>query len=98
MNDDHPLDRLFAEAGQYAPHGEASDYGFATRLRATLAQASAEPAFADLLARFSWRFSAACLPVIVGLFLFLTIQHHSTLPEGVGGLVSHWMDLFPLGI
>jgi hypothetical protein len=98
MNDHHPLDRLFAEAARYAPHGEASDFGFTTRLRAALAGVPAEPAFADLLARFSWRFSAACLPVIAGLFLFLTMQHYSALPEGVGGLVSHWMDLFPLGI
>lgn len=98
MNDKNPLDHIFAEAGHYAPFGEAGDFGFATRLRATLASIPAEPGFADLVARFSWRFSAACLPVIAGVFLFLTLQHHNTLPEGVGGLVSHWMDLFPLGI
>lgn len=98
MNDKDPLDHLFAEAGRYAPFGEAGDFGFTTRLRVALAGVPAEPAFADLVARFSWRFSAACLPVIAGVFLFLTLQHQNTLPEGVGGLVSHWMDLFPLGI
>jgi hypothetical protein len=98
MKHKDPLVPLFAEARHHAPFGEAGDFGFATRLRAALADVPAEPAFADLMARFSWRFSAAFLPVIAGLFLFLTIQDYHELPEGVGGLVSHWMDLFPLGI
>lgn len=98
MNDKKSLNHLFAEARHYEPFGEAGDFGFTTRLRAALAGVPAEPAFADLLARFSWRFSAASLPVIAGVFLFLTVQYQSVLPEGVGGLVSHWMDLFPLGI
>ena len=97
MNNDHPLDRLFAEARLHSPCGEALDFGFATRLRAVLAASDAEPAFADLIARFSWRFSAACLPLAIGLTIFLTIQYHFSLPEGVGGLVTQWMDLLPLG-
>jgi hypothetical protein len=97
MNNDHPLDRLFAEARLHAPFGEALDFGFATRLRAVLAASDAEPAFADLIARFSWRFSAACLPLAIAVTVFLTLQYHYTLPEGVGGLVAHWMELLPLG-
>jgi hypothetical protein len=97
MNDEHPLERLFAEARLHAPCGEAADFGFATRLRAGLAAATAEPTFADLVSRFSWRFSAACLPVAIAVTVFLTLQYQSTLPEGVGGLVAHWMEFLPLG-
>ena len=97
MNDNSPLERLFAEARQHQPGGEAGDFGFATRLRAALAGAAAEPTFADLMARFSWRFSAACLPVALALTIFLSMQYHYSLPEGVGGLLAQWMDLLPLG-
>ena len=95
MNSNHPLERLMEEAAQFTPFGEAGDFGFETRLLAAIR--SAEPTLTDWVARFSWRFSAACLPVFVGLTVFLAM-HYQTLPEGVGGFVTHWMDYLPFAI
>ena len=33
-----------------------------------------------------------------GFAIFLTMQHHDTLPEGVGSLVAHWSEFLPLDI
>ncbi len=96
MNDNHPLNRLLIEAAQYSPFEEASDFGFETRLRASLKESSLSTT--DWVAKFSWRFSAACFPVLIAVAVFLTMQHHQVLPEGVGGIVTHWMEFLPLGI
>jgi hypothetical protein len=91
-----PLDRLFAEARRHAPFGEPSGFGFETRLRAVLAAPAA--GFAETLASLSWRFAAACLPVALAAFVFLAVSHRHSLPDGVGGLVTQWAGLLPLGI
>lgn len=96
QEDPSPLDRLLAEARRHRPFGEASSFGFETRLRAALATAA--PSFAECLASLSWRFSATVFPLILAAFVFLTMRHHDTLPEGVGGLVSQWAGLLPLPI
>ena len=98
MNDDHPIRQLLQDARAFAPFGEANPFGFETRLRAALAAAGSDLSVTDWIARFSWRFSAACLPVILGFAIFLTMQHHDTLPEGVGSLVAHWSEFLPLDI
>lgn len=92
MNPDHPLNTLLHEAARFTPFGEAGNFGFEARL--LTAMRSAEPTLTDWVARFSWRFSATCLPIIVGITVFLMMQHQ-TLPDGVGGLVTHWMDFLP---
>ncbi len=96
MNDEHHIHSLIKEAKRFSPFGEPDDFGFETRLRSMIA--GADPSVSDWIARFSWRFSAACLPAILGLAIFLTIQHRGTLPEGFGGLVAHWMELLPVEI
>ena len=96
MNDEHPIKQLLKDARAFLPFGEANPFGFETRLRATLA--ATDLSMTDWIARFSWRFSAACLPVILGFAIVLTLQHHSILPEGVGGLVAHWMEFLPVEI
>ncbi len=98
--DPHPLDRLLAEARLHRPFsetGEPSAFGFETRLRAALA-GSSPGGFADCLASLSWRFSAACLPLALAAALFLAMSHRHALPDGVGGLVTQWAGLLPLGI
>lgn len=91
-----PLGRLLAEARRHAPFGEPSGFGFETRLRAVLAAAA--PGFAETLASLSWRFAAACLPVALAVFVFLALSHRHSLPDGVGGLVTQWAGLLPIGI
>ena len=91
-----PLDRLFAEARRHAPFGEPSGFGFETRLRAALGAAA--PGLAETLASLSWRFAAAFLPAALGAFVFLAVSHRHALPDGVGGLVTRWAGLLPLGI
>ena len=95
-NDDSLLDRLFAEARLHPPFGEPGTFGFETRLRAGLAASA--PSFAETLASFSWRFSAAFLPLILAAFVFLAMRHHHALPDGVGGIVTQWAGLLPLPI
>ena len=92
-----PLDRLFTEARLHQPFGDPSAFGFETRLRAALGAGRGE-GLADYLARFSWRFAAASLPLALAAALFLAMSHRHALPEGVGGLVAQWADLIPLGI
>jgi len=99
MNDEDPLQSLIREAKCHAPFGEASAFGFETRLRSALAGgavAGTDLSLADWFAKFSWRFSAACLPLALTFVVFLTIRHPYPLPEGVGGLVAHWMEILPL--
>ena len=93
----HPLDRLFVGARRHHPFGEPSSFGFETRLRAALA-ADGQAGLVDCLAKFSWRFAAACLPVALGFALFLAMSHRHALPDGVGGLVTQWAGLIPIGI
>jgi len=96
MNNHHPLNRLLKEAALHSPFGEASGFGFETRLRAALKDPSLTTT--DWVAKFSWRFSAACFPVLIAIAVFLTVQHQLVLPDGVGGIVTHCMEFFPLGI
>lgn len=96
MNDEHPIQQLLTDARAFAPFGEANPFGFETRLRAALAVA--DLSVTDWMSRFSWRFSAAFLPVVLGLAIFLTLQNRNTLPEGVGGLVAHWAEFLPVEI
>lgn len=96
MNDNHPLNRLLKEAALHSPFGEACEFGFETRLRTKLKESSLTTT--DWVAKLSWRFSAACFPVLITVAVFLTIQHQLVLPDGVGGIVTHWMELLPLGI
>ena len=98
MNDEHPIHQLFNDARAFAPFGEANSFGFETRLRAALAGAGSDLSVADWIARFSWRFSAAFLPIVLGFAIFLTVQNRNTLPDGVGGLVAHWAEFIPLEI
>ncbi|MDF1862837.1 MAG: hypothetical protein P1U87_21655 [Verrucomicrobiales bacterium] len=96
MSTSDPTKNLFKRARDYAPFGDASDFGFETRLRAALSDAS--PTVADWVARFSWRFSVACLPLAIGFAVFLATQQHGQLPEGIGGFVAHWSSYLPVEI
>jgi len=99
MNRNTPPDllgRLFARASRHQPFGEPSGFGFETRLRSALAATA--PGLAETLASLSWRFAAACLPVALAAFVFLAVSHRHSLPDGVGGLVTRWAGLLPLGI
>lgn len=94
--DDSPeLARLLADARLHLPFGEAPNLGFETRLRAALAAAAA-PGLGECLATLSWRFAAAGLPLAAAAALFLAFGHRHALPEGVGGLVTHWAAQLPL--
>lgn len=97
MNTNDPiLDPLFAEARLHQPFGEASSFGFETRLRAALAVAT--PGFAEIFASLSWRFAATSFPIALAAFVFLAMRHQHILPEGVGGIVTQWAGLLPLPI
>ena len=77
MNDEHPIHQLFNDARAYAPFGEANSFGFETRLRAALADA--DLSVTDWISKFSWRFLAAFLPIVLGFAIFLTLQNRNTL-------------------
>lgn len=97
MNTNDPIEHIVNEAKSYSPFGEASDFGFETRLRAGLA--SLEPGVMDWLASLSWRFSLTCLPVLVAAAIFLTMQQQSDFfSSGVGEFVTHWAGFLPLDI
>jgi hypothetical protein len=36
--------------------------------------------------------------VALAAFVFLAVSHRHALPDGVGGLVTQWAGLLPLGI
>ncbi|MDF1851746.1 MAG: hypothetical protein P1U85_12990 [Verrucomicrobiales bacterium] len=96
MNEEHPLNRLFGEAKSHAPHGEPSDFGFETRLRAALPEMT--PSLADWIATFSWRFSAATLPLLVAMTVFLAMEQPGWVPEGVSGFVANWSSYLPIDL
>lgn len=93
---DEALGGLFEKAKSVEPYGEAGDFGFETRLRAALAEG--QIGFSEYLARLSWRFSFAVLPIAIGIAVFLAFQQHGDLPEGIGGLVAQWSQYIPVGI
>lgn len=78
------------------PFGDPSTFGFETRLRASLSEAF--PSSAEMLASLSWRFTFACVPVLVAATLFVGIQSSGFLPEGIGGVVSQWSMLLPVNL
>ncbi|MEM9016390.1 MAG: hypothetical protein AAGC68_05205 [Verrucomicrobiota bacterium] len=94
MNTDDNLAQLFERARSQLPFGPPEDYGFETRLRASLGES--DPAFAEVLARFSCRLSLFALPLAIGLVTILAFQASSQLPEGFGGFVAHWSSYLPL--
>lgn len=102
-HEDTPLDRLLAAARDHAPFAAsdgASALGFETRLRAALADGAqgASSALAECLAKLSWRFAAASLPLALAAAVVLALSHRHALPDGVGGIVTQWAGLFPVGI
>lgn len=92
-NETDPIADLFARARGHQPHGEPSDFGFATRLRAALAEPA--PGLADWVSRFSWGVSAIATPAVVAAAVFLAFRH-ATLPDGIGGVLAHWSSYLPL--
>lgn len=100
MKNPLPLEALLAEARRHRPFGDPSELGFETRLRAALGELShcTPPTLADCLARLSWRFAVASLPVALAAAAFLAITHRDALPDGMGGLVHQWSELLPLDL
>ena len=96
MKDENLVEEFFEEAKDILPFGEAGEFGFETRLRAAMSDASL--GFSEAVARFSWRFSFAVLPVAIGIAVFLAFQQHGVLPEGLGGLMAQWSQYLPVEI
>lgn len=94
MKDEDLMTDLFEKAKDMLPFGEAGDFGFETRLRAAMADSSL--GFSEYLARLSWRFSFAVLPIAIGVAVFLAFQQHGSLPEGFGGLMFQWTQYLPV--
>ena len=98
MSTSDPLTRLFQAARGYlpsGPFGEPRDYGFETRLRAAIAERA--PSLAEVVSRFSWRFSFAAVPLLVIVAVILTYQTQGALPVGIEGFVAQWSELIPVG-
>ena len=96
MSTNDPLTSLLQAARKQSPFGEPEDFGFETRLRASLGDR--EPAFSEALARFSLRLSAVSLPLAIALVAFLAFQTSASLPEGLGGFVAHWSSFLPVDL
>ena len=98
MSTSDPITRLFQAARGYlpsGPFGESHEYGFETRLRAALAERA--PSLAEVVSRFSWRFSFAAVPLLVIVAVILTYQTQGALPVGIEGFVAQWSELIPVG-
>ena len=98
MSTSDPITRLFQAARGYlpsGPFGEPRDYGFETRLRAAIAERA--PSLAEVVSRFSWRFSFVAVPLLVIVALILTYQTQGALPVGIEGFVAQWSELIPVG-
>ncbi|MDB4358669.1 hypothetical protein N9Z18_00345 [Verrucomicrobiales bacterium] len=90
-----PVSDLFEKAKEALPFGEANDYGLEARLRAAL---SDQESIFDWVSVFSWRFSAAFIPIIVTIAVFYAWQQQWDLPDGAGDLVYRWAEYLPLEI
>lgn len=88
-----PIKPLFEQAAGHEPFGVPNDFGFETRLRSALGDAEATTA--DWIAQFSFRFSAAFLPVILAVVAVIAFQNYGTPPDGIGGVLEHWLSFFP---
>lgn len=98
MSTSDPITRLFQAARGYlpsGPFGESREYGFETRLRAALAERA--PSLAEVVSRFSWRFSFAAVPLLVIVAVIFTYQTQGALPVGIEGFVAQWSELIPVG-
>lgn len=88
-----PFETLVARARCHEPFGEPNSFGFETCLKAAIADSA--PSGIELIGRLSWRFTIACLPLLLVAFVLLGFQHSDFLPEGLGGVVSQWSFLIP---
>ncbi|GEM_PF-453615 len=98
MRTSDPITRLLLAACDYLPFGESREYGFETRLRAALAEQA--PTLPEVVARFSWRFSFAAVPLLLVVGVIITQQTQGQLPEGIDSFVaqwSHWAEFLPGG-
>ena len=98
MSTSDPITRLFQAARGYlpsGPFGAPRDYGFETRLRAAIAERA--PSLAEVVSRFSWRFSFVAVSLLVVVALILTYQTQGALPVGIEGFVAQWSELIPVG-
>lgn len=96
MKHEHPLSELIRMARSHRPFGEVTDFGFETRLRASLPEIA--PSLSEWIARFSWRFSAASLPLLVAVTVFLALQQSGFVPEGFSGFVANWSNYLPIDL
>lgn len=90
-----PVSDLFERAKKSLPFGEANDFGFETRLRASL---SDQNSLFDWISLFSWRFSATFLPIIIAIVAIYAMRQSWEIPEGAGDLVFRWAGYLPLEI
>lgn len=85
------LETLLEQARGHEPFGEPNAFGFEMSLRASLAE-SVSPEW-EVMSRISWRFTIACLPVLVFASCFFGFKNSGFFPEGLGGVVSQWSAL-----
>ncbi len=91
-----PLESLFEKARAHEPHGEVTTFGFETRLRAALSDQI--PGSLELFGNLSWRFTMACLPLLLLSAYLMGVHESGFLPEGLGGVVGQWSALIPGGL
>ena len=100
MSETDPIKPLFERAATHEPFGEPGDFGFETRIRAALRDAGlggSEITTADWIAQFSFRFSAAALPVVLVVVAVIAFQNYGSPPEGISGILAHWLSYLPTG-
>lgn len=90
------LEETVDRAREHEPFGEPNSLGFETRLRAAMSEIV--PSEFEILGRLSWRFSLACLPVILVASVVAGLQSPGFLPEGLGGVVSQWSVMIPVDL
>jgi len=88
---DQKLNKLFQQARAETPFGLPRDYGFATRLRASLK--NGEPRTLDFFTTLCWRVSMVCLPVVIPVMIAIAFSNHLGMTEGLGSL-SFFTHLF----
>ena len=83
-NPDQSINDLFQKARAETPFGEARDYGFATRLRASVK--NGEPRTLDFFTALCWRVSMVCLPVVIPAMIAIAFSNHLGMTEALGSL------------
>ncbi len=89
------FEKLIEAARAHEIDTGAAEFGFETRLLATLRDLNSETGFLDFFGNWLWKSTFVLAPIVAILMLFALVTNGPAIPHGTSNLVTYVVDSLP---